>query len=207
MASKDDRRAVQQRFATLDSSDRRAIVKAVNRGRPVDKRKHAPFAVHIAERQMRFWRWSWLIGPVVGLLQIAQMGLAEALVSALVASAFLGSMSAFFWIRARRSLEANQALSDGKRAASARPAEPERRKEDEGPRPRRRWWGAKDTRPEATGRTAGGGHLPGERPAPSSDGDRGVADGGQGSGPGSGPNLPPDRRPYQPRGKKRRGRG
>ncbi len=203
MASKDDRRAVQQRFAALDTSERRAIAKAVNRGQPVDKRKHAPFAVHIAERQMRFWRWSWLIGPVVGFLQVGQMGLVPAIINALVASAFLGSMSAFFWIRARRSLQANLALSDGKRAAAARPAAPERGKERE-PRTRRRWWGAKDTRPSATGRPSGGSHLPGERPAPSSGGGR---DGGTGSGPGSGPELPPDRRPYQPRGKKRRGRG
>ncbi len=204
MANKDDRRAVQQRFATLDSSDRRAIAKAVNRGQPVDKRKHAPFAVHIAERQMRFWRWSWLIGPVIGLLQVGQLGLVPAIVNALVASAFLGSMSAFFWIRARRSLEANLALSDGKRAAAARPAEPERGKGEKGSRAKRRWWGAKDTRPEPSGRAAaGGGHLPGERPAPSSEGGPGGPDGGQASGAG----LPPDRRPYQPRGRKRRGRG
>jgi len=200
VASKDDRRAVQQRFATLDSSERRAIVKAVNRGQPVDKRKHAPFAVHIAERQMRLWRWSWLIGPVVGLLQIGQLGLLPAIINALVASAFLGAMSAFFWIRARRSQQANLALADGKRAAAAKPAEQQRSKE---PRAKRRWWGAKDTRPASSGRASGGGHLPGERPAPPSDDDRGGPDGGQASGP----DLPPDRRPYQPRGKKRRGRG
>ncbi|MEX2549369.1 MAG: hypothetical protein WD638_04005 [Nitriliruptoraceae bacterium] len=199
MASKDDRRAVQQRFAALDSSERRAIVKAVNRGLPVDKRKHAPFAVHIAERQMRFWRWSWLIGPVVGLLQIGQLGLLPAVINALVASAFLGAMSAFFWIRARRSREANLALSDGKRRAAVRPAEPER---SGSPRGKRRWWGAKDTRPASTssGRSPGGGHLPGERPTSSDGGEPGGPHGGQSSGQ----SLPPDRRPYQPRGKKRR---
>ena len=189
MASKDDRRAVQQRFATLDAIDRRAIVKAVNRGRAVEKRKHAPFAVHIAERQMRFWRWSWLIGPVVGLVQIGQLGVLPAIINAVVASAFLGAMSAFFWIRARRSQEANLALADGKRVPTSRPAEPRGTSEAQ---TKRRWWGAKDDRSPSETRAPDDGHLPGERSAP----------------PGSdGYGMPPERRPYQPRGKTRRGRG
>ncbi len=257
MASKDDRQALQQRFGALSSTDRRAIVRAVNRGRPVEVRKHAPLAVHIAHRQMRFWKWSWLIGPAVGLLQIGQLGLTAAAVNAVFATALLGSMSAFFYLRAQRSAQANLALMGNKRPGPGFDApEPGRRwwrrgGADEGRgtasdrgrarssdrsrssgqdgtsgedgagtrsgRTKRRWWGGRDTRPETTSGSSGGqGHLPGRprRPADTSrdaarDGDSGQA----GSGTAgtaqprrTGPELPPERRPYQPRGKKRRGR-
>jgi hypothetical protein len=249
VASKDDRQALQRRFGALSSADRRAIVRAVNRGRAVEVRKHAPLAVHIAHRQMRFWKWSWVIGPAVGLLQIGQLGPAAAVLNALLATALLGSMSAFFYLRAQRSARANLALMGGKGPRPGFDApEPGRRwwqrggsRDDQaatsdrsrartsdrdgaggttGPdRAKRRWWGGRDTRPattsanSATGSSAGDGHLPGRPRAPGttsgSDGHGG--DGGQagaGTAPSrrSEPELPPERRPYQPRGKKRRGR-
>ena len=215
MSTKDERRERQQRFARLDAVERRAIVKAVNRGNPVETRKHAPLAVHIAQRQMRFWKWSWLIGPAVGLVQINQLGLIAALINALMASAFLGAMSAFFYLRARRAEEANLALADRKRPAPRRKdADGERAaaRTEEPARTPRRWWGGRDRRPETRSAGQPTGHLPGETtPRPASpgtpggddagedDGDRG--DAGSGGRPDTG-----DRRPYQPRGKKRRRR-
>lgn len=213
MASNDDRQALQRRFGALSSTDRRAIVRAVNRGRAVEVRKHAPLAVHIANRQMRFWKWSWIIGPAVGLLQIGQLGLAAALINALLASALLGAMSAFFYLRAQRSAQANLALMGGKRPGPGFDA-PERTK--------RRWWGGRDTRaaagssPSSTASSRSSeGHLPGRpRGDAGSGGRRGSSgDGGDGgtsgqtrSDDGGRPDLPSERRPYQPRGKKRRGR-
>lgn len=214
MASNDDRQALQRRFGALSSADRRAIVRAVNRGRPVEVRKHAPLAVHIANRQMRFWKWSWLIGPAVGLLQIGQVGLAAAVINALLATALLGSMSAFFYLRAQRSAQANLELMGGKRPGPGFDA-PERTK--------RRWWGGRDKRAapdsapssSASSRSSEG-HLPG-RPRSGGGKAGGTAGGGKAGGtaggdggqarPDGGQRDPsPERRPYQPRGKKRRGR-
>jgi len=212
VSTKDERRERQQRFARLDAPERRAIVKAVNRGLPVDTRKHAPLAVHIAQRQMRFWKWSWLIGPAVGLIQINQLGVVAAIINALMASAFLGAMSAFFYLRARRAEEANLALSDRKRPASRREettgTERATATDDaKGRRTPRRWWGGRDRRPDATMGRQPGGHLPGEaspRPAADTDASDESGTASDGAGEGGAPNS--DRRPYQPRGKKRRRR-
>jgi len=235
VASNDDRQELQRRFSGLTSQQRRAVVKAVNRGRAVETRKHAPLAVHIAYRQMRFWKWSWLIGPAVGLLQIGQLGPAAAVVNALLATALLGSMSAFFYLRAQRSARANLELMGGKRPGPGFDRPPPRRfggrgrrgeaeskggarRDDTAPAraegTKRRWWGGRDTRPttssspsSASSAAKGSGHLPG-RPG----GPRGTTEQGDADTPGttppqrSQPDLPPDRRPYQPRGKKRRGR-
>jgi hypothetical protein len=170
MATKDERKERQRRFATLTTQERRAVVRSVNRGRPVEQRKHAEHAVHIARRQMRFWSWSWLIGPAVGLAQIGQLGWQVALLNAGVASLALGAMSAFFYLRAKRALEANVALLSRREAARL---------------------GEND---QPTGRDA---HLPSTT---GRDRDRGR--------PGAADRPPaPDRRPYQPRGRKRRDRG
>lgn len=168
MATKDERKERQQRFSTLTTQERRAVVRSVNRGRPVEQRKHAEHAVHIARRQMRFWSWSWLIGPAVGIAQIGQLGWQVALLNAGVASLALGAMSAFFYLRAKRALEANVAMLSRREAARL---------------------GESD---QATGRDA---HLPSttgrDRDHPETT-DRPPA---------------PERRPYQPRGRKRRDRG
>jgi hypothetical protein len=171
MADKQERRDRQRRFAALSSQDRRAIVRSVNRGQPVEQRKHAEHAIHIARRQMRFWSLSWLIGPVVSLAQVPQLGWQLALMNATVAALALGAMSSFFYKRARRSQQANLAQLSKRDAA---------RLGD-----------------EATGRSRGNeGHLPrttstevAHEPEPSER------------------PLPPERRPYQPRGRKRRGKG
>ncbi|TVR27534.1 MAG: hypothetical protein EA387_01010 [Nitriliruptor sp.] len=228
MASKDDRQELQRRFSGLTSQQRRAVVKAVNRGRAVETRKHAPLAVHVANRQMRFWKWSWVIGPAVGLLQIGQLGPAAAVLNALLATALLGSMSAFFYLRAQRSARANLELMGGKRPGPGFDSPGPRRFGGRGDRgeakskggtgggdaatdraqgSKRRWWGGRDTRPTTSSPSGSAGHLPSRPGRP-----RDTTAQGDSDTPGttppqrSQPGLPPDRRPYQPRGKKRRGR-
>ena len=114
MARIPDQQEHRRRFAALSVSERRQIVKAVNRGRTVQRRKDAPLAVGVARQQQRFWRLAWLVGPLIGLF-----GLRESVAVAL-ANAFMGTMImaliAFFYImRARRSEALNREVVAGRR--------------------------------------------------------------------------------------------
>jgi len=124
-----------RRFAALPYADRRAIVRAVNQGRVVEKRKHAPFAVVIARRQQRLWRWGWLLGPAVGLVQLPQ-GWQVALVNALIGTVKLGLVARYFWSRATNAERANLALAEGRRK-EAQSLSRGARTAPRGPRPRR----------------------------------------------------------------------
>ena len=106
MASIPDRNEHRRRFAALDVSERRTILKAVNKGQPVDKRKHAPLAVGVARQQQRFWRWAWVVGPLIGLVQL-RAGWQAALVHGLVGTMVLATVC-WFWVnRARRAEQTN----------------------------------------------------------------------------------------------------
>jgi hypothetical protein len=106
VASVPDRDEHRRRFAALDVSDRRAIIKAVNRGQAVESRKHAPLAVGVARQQQRFWRWAWVVGPVIGLVQL-RAGWQAALVNGLLGTMFLAALCWFWVTRARRAEAAN----------------------------------------------------------------------------------------------------
>jgi Flp pilus assembly protein TadB len=106
VASVPDRDEHRRRFAALDVSDRRAIIKAVNRGQAVETRKHAPLAVGVARQQQRFWRWAWVVGPVIGVVQL-RAGWQVALVNGLLGTLFLAALCWFWVTRARRAEEAN----------------------------------------------------------------------------------------------------
>lgn len=88
-------------LGALSFRERRQIVKAVNRGRTLDDPGKAHLAVSVARSQMRFWRWSWLLGPVVALIQIGE-GVEVFLVNAVFATLILGGLSLFFYRRAGR---------------------------------------------------------------------------------------------------------
>lgn len=109
-----DKRQMQREFAGLDYAARRAIVKAVNRGRAVEVRRHAPLAVSVAQRQIRFWRWAWLIGPGIGAVQLAFAPPEIALFNALIATLILFMMAFVLIRRAQRSIVANQAIVQGR---------------------------------------------------------------------------------------------
>lgn len=191
--SKEERRAAQQRFAQLDGPDRRHVVRSVNRGRAVEERKLAPHAVHVARRQMRFWRWSWLVGPVVVLAQMPQLGWELTALNLLVAGGALGAMSYFFWARSRRAEEANLELVDRRRRRSSATGDGA---------PARSWWRRRRSGNAPT--TAGAGHLPGETPP--ADADQDAIEPSDVDDAQQVPGIDPQRRPYQPRRRKRRDR-
>jgi hypothetical protein len=136
-----DRREVQRRFALLPMADRRAVLRAVSRGREAPSRELALVTIGVARRQQRFWRLAWLMGPVLGLVQLAYLPVEQALVSVAIGTAVLGAMSLWWLRRARRSEERTRVMGgatsspDGRRAAlprrlgtSPRPPRPRGRK-------------------------------------------------------------------------------
>lgn len=114
MAKIPDKAEHQRRFTALDLRERRAIVRAVNRGQATEKRKHAVLAVGIARRQQRLWRWGWIAGPIIGLVQIGA-GWQVALSNAILGTAVLGLIARFWYVRASRAEAANLAMADGRR--------------------------------------------------------------------------------------------
>lgn len=175
-----DQNENRRRFAMLEMADRRAIIRAVNRGEVMEERKLAIIAVGVARRQQRFWKRAWLLGPAVGILQplFPDVTLAAAAINTAVTTALLVLLS---WHWHRRALQAE--ARNLERVGASRI--------DPGPR-------------------AGGGrarrrrHLPGHGRG---DADAGphtnvrAADGHaiEATGP-----TPPTHRPHRPRGRKRR---
>jgi hypothetical protein len=102
-----------RQFGTLTASDRRNVVRAVNRGAAVEKRKHAPLAVVIAQRQMRLWRYAWILGGAVGLVA-ARDGWRAVAVNAVIGMLMFALVGRYWYTRARRSEQANLALMQGK---------------------------------------------------------------------------------------------
>ncbi|MEX0868781.1 MAG: hypothetical protein WD011_03835 [Nitriliruptoraceae bacterium] len=110
--TKEERKARHHEFAALPATERREIVRQVNRGEPVTVRRHAPLAIAVAERQVRFWKYAWLLGPV---LAVVQLLISDepivALSNGLLGTLVLGGFS-YFWIRrAQRSVRANAAIA------------------------------------------------------------------------------------------------
>ena len=96
-------------YGALTASERRAVARAVNRGKAVDKRKHAPLAVVLARRQMKLWRRAWLLGLVVGAVGFTD-GWQVALVNGVIGMAMLGLVARYWFVRARRAETANLAI-------------------------------------------------------------------------------------------------
>lgn len=121
--TKEDARRLNARFAELDRGDRRAIVRAVNRGIPMAKRRDAELAIGVARRQQRFWSRAWLLGPAIAVVQVAAtpIGWQEGLLLAAWGALLLGMMAAWWWTRARRAELENLKVT-GARAGGPRPA-------------------------------------------------------------------------------------
>jgi hypothetical protein len=190
-----DKAEHQRQFAGLAVSDRRAIIRSVNRGRAVDQRKLAPLAVGVARRQRRFWRVAWLLGPVVGLTSLfGTTDLMVALLNSAVATLALALMSWFWYSRARRAEALNLELAQSRRDRERSHAQAD----DEGPSAAQRF------RSHLPGKGGGNGQgQPASRAGAEDAGDRDT----QGStrarkDPVTTP--PPGQRPYRPRGRKRR---
>lgn len=102
-----------RQFGSLTVSERRSVIRAVNRGAAVEKRKHAPLAVVIAQRQMRLWRYAWVLGGVVGFVAWSD-GWQAVVVNALIGMLMFAIVGRYWFTRARRAEQANLALMEGK---------------------------------------------------------------------------------------------
>ena len=102
--TREEARRLNERFALLDRTERRAIVRAVNRGDAMPKRRDAELAVGVARRQQRFWTRAWLLGPAIAIVQVlaTPIGWMEGLLLAAWGAVLLGMMAAWWWTRARR---------------------------------------------------------------------------------------------------------
>jgi hypothetical protein len=180
--TREEARRLNERFALLGRAERRAIVRAVNRGDAMAKRRDAELAVGVARRQQRFWTRAWLLGPAIAVVQVlvTPIGWMEGLLLAAWGALLLGMMAAWWWTRARRAELRNLEVLGSR--------------------------GLRDTARDAGGPDRGRGRrsrLPGTRSAPSSSvaiegsADDEAAEGDEGS----------ERtvaRPPRPRGRKRR---
>ena len=114
--TKQDAQRLNERFALLDRSERRAIMRAVNRGLPMERRRDAELAVGVARRQQRFWSRAWLLGPAIALVQaiVTPIGWLEGLLLAAWGTMLLGMMAAWWWTRARRAELENLRAAGGR---------------------------------------------------------------------------------------------
>jgi hypothetical protein len=108
-APKDAVARQRREFAALPFASRRAVVRAVSRGRPVEDRKLAVHAVVVARRQQRLWRWLWITGPLIGLTQLT-IGWEVALVAAVLSTVTMALLARFWLLRAQRAERDNLAL-------------------------------------------------------------------------------------------------
>jgi hypothetical protein len=181
VAKTPDRAEQQRRFMALDPAERRAVMKAVNRGQVVAVRKHAPLAVMVARRQQRFWKWSWLLGPILGAVQLLLVPVEVAIFNAGLATLGLAAFSVFWYRRAVRAERLNLELAEGRRSTGT-----------------------------SGGGSSSRGHLPGqERRAARKAAAAEAAGTDEVEEPSTAidPDQPlPGQRPYRPRGQKRRGR-
>lgn len=99
----------QSLWGELDFSERRRIMRAVNKGEALDDRRDAALAVVTAERQERLWSWIWLIGPLSALLFLGE-GLTAFLVNAVLVTAVTGGLSWWRVRRVRRAAARNRAV-------------------------------------------------------------------------------------------------
>jgi hypothetical protein len=118
--TKEDARRLNERFSLLDRQERRAIVRAVNRGVPMTRRRDAELAIGVARRQQRFWSRAWLLGPAIALVQVlvTPIGWVEGLLLGAWGAVLLGMMAAWWWTRARRAELENLRVAGGRAARS-----------------------------------------------------------------------------------------
>ncbi|MEY3020245.1 MAG: hypothetical protein RLZZ272_1229 [Actinomycetota bacterium] len=105
-----DRKEVQRRFVALPTSERRQVLRAVNRGTAAPTRTLAQVTIGVAQRQQRFWRLAWLMGPLLGVIQFTAVPIEEALVNVVAGTAALGAMSLWWFRRARRAEDRTRLL-------------------------------------------------------------------------------------------------
>jgi hypothetical protein len=126
--SREESRQLNERFALLGRAERRAILRAVNRGEAMPRRKDAALAIGVARRQQRFWSRAWLLGPGIALVQVlaTPINWLEGLFLAAWGALLLGLMAAWWWTRARRAELMNLRVVGVGRVGTSLTAEDER---------------------------------------------------------------------------------
>ena len=119
--TREDARRLNAAFAGLDRADRRAIVRAVNRGEAMSRRRDAELALGVARRQQRFWSRAWLLGPLIAVVQVlvTPIGWVEGALLAGWGALLLGMMAAWWWTRARRAELENLKVVGGRGARTS----------------------------------------------------------------------------------------
>jgi hypothetical protein len=118
---REDARRLNERFALLDRTERRAIMRAVNRGEAMTRKRDAELAVGVARRQQRFWSRAWVLGPSIAFVQVlvTPIGWTEGLLLAAWGTVLLGMMAAWWWTRARRAELRNLEVLGPRRPSAA----------------------------------------------------------------------------------------
>lgn len=112
MARIPDKDEFQDLWSDLDTTDRRAIVRAVSRGEPVRQRSHARLAVVRARQQQTYWKYAWLAAPAVSLFALGS-GWQVVLVQAVLLTSILGGFARWRYRRAVAAEEANVGRVEG----------------------------------------------------------------------------------------------
>ncbi|MFN2556311.1 MAG: hypothetical protein ABR592_05465 [Nitriliruptorales bacterium] len=97
-------------WARLQGADRRRIVRAVNRAQPLRDPHEAALAVGVAQKQQRFWRKGWIVGPLVAGVLFANRGWWALVLNLAMATLLFGLMAYLFYRRAQRAEAANRAV-------------------------------------------------------------------------------------------------
>lgn len=92
-------------WAKLEFRDRRRILKSVGRGQGLENRKEARIGVGVARQQQRYWRWAWLFGPAIGVVQIPEW--IAVITTAFVGTLLMGGMAVYRIRNARAAEQAN----------------------------------------------------------------------------------------------------
>lgn len=106
--------AYRAEWGKLDAATRRRIVRAVNKGEALEKRREAALAVATARRQQRFWKRAWLIGPIAALITVNQ-GIVAYAANAVLSTAIIGLMGLWWYRRAERAAALNLEAAEGRR--------------------------------------------------------------------------------------------
>lgn len=100
-----DKAAFDERWRSMGWGQRREFLRTVGRGEAMRKRSDARIAVMVARQQQRYWKWAWLLGPLVSLFLLPDW-IALAINAALI-SAVTGGFAFYKHRRAVASEQAN----------------------------------------------------------------------------------------------------
>jgi hypothetical protein len=122
--------AFTEEWRELDRDARRRIRRAVNRAQAAEDPREAALAVAVARGQQRFWRFGWVIGPVLAMLLSATEPLQVILANGLFGTILLVVLAFVFVRRAKRAEARNLEVAARKRkkGAKGKPGKPRKKR-------------------------------------------------------------------------------